>query len=833
MARSRDDILAEIRRLSRTPNITFEKGIMNTDDDSVLGYVQDLKNMEIDRGTVKRRRGSKFLCDQDGDIKKFVSTYSTNLFDINFVFGITGKRELWCWVEEFPEIDFKVMASTHDRNKEYLYSKDGTTQAGGLWLKFPEGDGFHFFEIGKYLFITTTTGLSIRINKRGYIRFAEGEDSLNDRDWSTHVSSVRNETATDPAVYFDIKEATNRELKSFYTIKDISDKSVPVSGILRTAYINDCDVVSKWSDPVVLPELESVYISRIPGISLDDSDGDGILGSQFVDFISDTASESDGYYITRSWDTSSSLSGTMSFDYTVSTASFTNSSVSTINMMFYSSDRLQRLIGWPLNASIDSTNANLGSFVKLKNIQFFPLGALDESQGNVFSGDIITEVVSYDAGRVSTDIVFVPNTATYTMAYNPLAATYRDGEFLTFNVIGTDIVNASKNPVGYNYNLLDSAGASVTSGFGRFFYADVDVQLITTAKCTFQKSSLKYSSDYFFNGGFPAKNIGNDNWDIYGPKTGTVSLQNSNIVNVDVNTKAIETNYTADVFLKNKGDGNNLSDVAYGIKEQRFVVLNNNKVVGVSQKAWGDPTDSSNAYIDYEGQVSSDDYASSAKQYQSVYSPICALDMQSIKPNYEVQFYDIMQNPQKIIATKSNVYILDGGELWISDESLLLKSRVEINFTIYNLEQFYDSIIIFTNKGIYSLDRKNKPYAISDGQNLIVKASTSSNSGSYVITESEEVYHIRIVVAGDGSAFPQAFKISDAVYSIEWGSTPIMQFVDDTLYIAREKDIYGFYQGGWKKRYEFDHKISNLAAMGDSLVVFFFDDLDYSRSDVY
>ena len=62
---SRTELVNELNRYLKTPTVTFEKGLMQTDNDSVLGYVSDLKNMEIDNGVVSRRSGNRYLSNPD------------------------------------------------------------------------------------------------------------------------------------------------------------------------------------------------------------------------------------------------------------------------------------------------------------------------------------------------------------------------------------------------------------------------------------------------------------------------------------------------------------------------------------------------------------------------------------------------------------------------------------------------------------------------------------------------------------------------------------------------------------------------------------------------
>lgn len=281
MAQVGKELFQELQRLYQTPRITFERGLMQTEDDSALGFVSDMSNFEItDGGMIKRRAGSKVLNNSPFLTQNrwhFIKSF--NISGATVILGLNMRREMYAWLMEYPEVDFLVCR--RGVQPEFLKNTANTTPTETMQMCFTRGGKFWILDDEQYVYVCNDFGDAYRINKRGYFQIDLFRDNPSFMSTSTKALSlaVAHSVAANNinyvrALYLDIKDATNKLPDTFHLLEDRYRRTVPIDGGVRVAYRNECGAISEFSDPIVLPESKSVIVSRFPGVTTKSEDTD-------------------------------------------------------------------------------------------------------------------------------------------------------------------------------------------------------------------------------------------------------------------------------------------------------------------------------------------------------------------------------------------------------------------------------------------------------------------------------------------------------------------------------------------------------------------------------
>ena len=119
----------------------------------------------------------------------------------------------------------------------------------------------------------------------------------------------------------------------------------------------------------------------------------------------------------------------------------------------------------------------------------------------------------------------------------------------------------------------------------------------------------------------------------------------------------------------------------------------------------------------------------------------------------------------------------------------MLKERKEISYAIDNIVPFYDGAAIFGSTGLFYINRNDSMQYV---ENIRSIAAVEGDEGCFFISEDERVFLMRISFAETGAPFASLVDISTMQYDIEWGADVQMEYVLDTLYIATEKEVWGW-----------------------------------------
>ena len=816
----------ETRALSSIPSITFEKGIIDTDDNRAIGFVSDLENIVIEKNIAQKRQGSVVLSKQEET--KWLFLQSTVIAGTNILIGINGKREVYGIVESWPEINFRICREGFD------HFRDGYN---GLRINFSKGDRFFSIENNNEFVLMNEYGEAYKILKNGIIRFA-AYAGVNLRSDIKDIENIRYDRSTgyEYCVFLDIQTATNYLPDKFFLVEEKDFKTTPIIGSVRVAYVNDAGVVSKFSEPVFIRDPKSYFVSMVPALSLrQDVDSDNNIGvvlqPGFIQVSDGSESGESGMYVTRTssaaLDSSTFLSSVF---YQIKTTKPSNTGsafkakivVDTVNKKVYM--YVDGKSNSNVAPSFDPNDRENATFFTLSSLK-----SIDTANGTITGGYFTSTDIKEYIGDITAEAIdmfssSVPNTYTSYTTGTPnvlKAASEATGYWFELNIDNEEIFQKDYIPFVADLELQDSTTATIFSWTGRLFECDVSLETKGSDKILFEEA---FNYQESITGSFMTfKHLGNDIWFNDADEK---SFVGADISEVNVATKDIFVtgNFAMTIFsvAENPDIILDYSDTI-GYSDRRIAVLNNDTLLAVSQAPYAN---ASTSQIDYEVAASLNNPTETISKF---YLPVAALDVQTSKPLFEREDVEVIKNITDIATNGNVVYILDGNVLWTSKFDLLLRNIIDLGSEVISIEPFHQGVIAYTTIGAF--------YIVNEGRKTLVDnfravKSVSGGGSTWCLTNDNKIIQIRMSVASSGEPFPQAFDISTNIYNLVWGDKVEMTYCENTLWIAREKDIYGWYEGGWKKRYTFDQKIDTISSLNDELVISFLPE-DYDKDAVF
>ena len=282
----KSQIYEELKRLLVNPKITFEKGLIATSNDTTLGYVSDMNNMEIEGGVISNRKGSFCLNDPDEEYAWRVLTEAT-LCGVSMLIGVTMKREVYVMVEEIHQ---KLMPIYKKGIDPFRIGSDGDLS---FKLQFTRGSKFFIenMESEQYFYIANEFGDIFRINKDSYIQFFEEYDYDSRPDsYRVEADAVRGlGSYTDffsknIGVYLDVVDVSFKENFSIIPIGHDNEFTVPVRGNIRYAPINNAGIIGRFSDTIAITDYKRLVFSPFNGEILQSKDGDLRVNAGFREY---------------------------------------------------------------------------------------------------------------------------------------------------------------------------------------------------------------------------------------------------------------------------------------------------------------------------------------------------------------------------------------------------------------------------------------------------------------------------------------------------------------------------------------------------------------------
>jgi len=848
------NIANELNHYLRTPPVTFEKGLMHTDNDSALGYVSKLHNMEINNGVVERREGTKVLSNPDST-NKYIFMKEMIINGVHFILGITETREVKVFLDHWTEKEIGVY-------KKGIFPLSPSLGVG-FKFQFFRGEKFWLIEDNKYYKLINDFGDAARFNKHGYVQFfwINTSDDLyqNTVNYIPHQKiELARDSTSQIGLYLEITDISHKTPPvDVIKIKDPTKQTPEIRGDVRFAAVNEAGYRGLWSPPIFLSKWESVYFSKNKGLFLNYAKTKRVFKSasnveefhKVKDagvFVSKDLSLADSKKIIPVMEKTET-----EFDYTFFTERYKYSEKYPygfdsldINCDFFIDLQNKKIFLFTSTVFIDNKGYNY-HLNKVKDIHFL----LKNLQCLSFKEDILETT---DGREFLTSSCYDRFSGIDIHAKLQLQYTNMKTCLEWKQLLGTSLTyDSSETPTNTNLfelSLNDSDISKIREiiGGGRDCSMFMDGVTITSNDATMGTCSLKVETPVLFSSGFTKtfetfklkQNIAsffNEDSHLFLKEKGLnlwekISSGKTTIVSID----------NTDVFLQNASLTSTKTDLMMFesdvVENSGFAVWNDDFIKAVSQEFLQKDisncnplyqiSDGTNKKIDY----SSSDTGRVCNQTPDIYKRGAMFvnsmrDTKLMRSSHILNFMEeSIKQPSHIVNNVGVVFVVQGKKIWIgSQDSLILNSYVAIDYTVEYMQPLYNGVLLVTSKGLKFLDKKGSPSQVDSRQikSSKFKATCVGSSEVFGITESEEVVSIRMVFNGDSKPYAKAISLSNAIH-IQWTDSPKMEYVSDTLWIARTHDIFGFKDGGWKTKQVFTQTINNLSQLNGELVVAFY-----------
>jgi len=874
---------AETIRLSRLmsrPKITFEKGLIDVDRDSINGYVSDLNNMEINNGAVSKRKGSVVMNDNT-EAEKWLLLEEINISGTNLLLCINAKRECYVVSDAYPEMNIKLCK---DGFEPIFKTGSGDST---YWMQFKTGDKFWLLDTGRFYIVVSNTGEAYRIMRDGVIRFSESKAPYTHtvpNDVQDRI--LRSRSTRDIVCYVNIIDATNSVCDGAYSGEVSDPRYERIRGDFRFAYMNDSNVISKFSDTVYYHDYAKRVFSTLPlskatmnGYSFEGAEEDGVR------YIVET---DDGYRKQTSF-TPNTLIDVDALMFVVRgtpdpTASDWNSDLmeTTKNMPTTANGKLVEELSKGIyvviprlentdttclgtttgllkvsniesdgNYSLPSVSAPIDSTITSDSWDDYD-GSREDFYTEFFGGDIIE-----GSGPVGTTNPFSEPKAKRTFSasnYNVVSANSYAWQIYKLDVPDsylkaafetvTWIVNVTQDDATWDPS--DSAALDTTLQhrfYGRILKCSIalttdDVGANTSYNIPASGARIEgVISDTLIK----ATNKCGNHWN-YSRTTLDALLAQNGLDSFELSIMSADDSVLIPL------DTDEITAVTdEQIRRRRLVVWNDGEIVSIAQKGFGQAN--FNCYdFAYGATVDSNlegnvNYASASKPISfnekthwinnlvKINSPVTWSKNKSITSfPYDIPaFQELITSAKSVVFNAGKVFVVQENKLWIGESGLVLTNPISVDSTIEHMTALYDGVVIFTEKGISRVNGKGKLFKSATRR---AKKAISSGERIYFVDDGGMVVRGRLVFSENNVPLIQYDNVSEAIVNIEFGDDPEMTLFDDMLYISDGDNVYRFNDklSTWDKHISYGKKIRKLSHYDGKLVTFIYDDPDRFNS---
>ena len=836
-------------RLQRKTLLSFEKGLLNRGDNSVPGFVTELVNCEIVGGKVVGRAGSKNLLpatfSQDAWMLDETGWAACEISGSRFLITVNGKGQVWALNEQYPEILFRV------------YAMQRTTYATPLTLPFTiqnviryqavEPQQFYSLDTNNFFFIISQKGEATRIDKNGIIEWFYGSHTYVGNG-AQYFSNAYNENISESRLLIDAFDATNIEYEDFYTINTSVRNVQPIKGALRIAAVNDCGVISKWSEPRIIQDWQYSYISRLPGYAIDkNKEGDSVLSS-LASLGNTHVDHPDKNYLYVGANDSIGVTIDSSFVGQDNTVVVNNA------LMFFVIDGNRKISCFMAIPKSDN-GANVKSNFHKFSISV-PQEAYYSSAGTLaFRGDTnknIEEILHVFAdnysvtGEIATSIVSYNEDYTYFLESSSYekrihaVISIRNTTYYSFRVAMTKSLESKALEMWYRHNYKTMRLAYVSkadptpttinltlTGFNNYPegvpYGDRIIAIFEA------KIDCNYNIIYpLLSNGYTliSEHIAFDCWKNIKKQVPFDVLATAKY-DYENGILSFNTGLDYPAVVSISQEAFNLNETLSGSLNQRFAIhFSHDNSVLISQQGFSNLI-GNNTIVDivYESD-------NPAQIHQLVNVPVMSLHAKTQRQlaPYELQNVEVIHRLScaPVVAGNGSVFIVDNGTLWLSDMTLLLKKNVEINGFVEHIVSYHDGILVFSDRGVFKVGADLKPIIVGDG---IVAAKVISSKGNVLAVNYDgTVSFYTVFYDPSGAARVKVNDISEPIIEKRFSPNSKLCAVGNIFYIADDKEVYGFSiaenEMGWKRKYVFDAHIQSLFSYNNDLVVALGEDAD-------
>ena len=815
--------------------IPLNKGIVRRSLEIAPGFVSALHNFEIKNGeTLTVRDGTRVLNSMEDQQFYFVDSFK--LSNMTLTLGLNYKRELWGWLDKWPETDFKICDTSPF--KKYAHRDSDSVRFYDNHFSFTKGNKFFVGEDDFSIIIINDYAEIFRIMKVGSIRITTDADVV---DQESSIEDARDIDLITGRIWLDIKEATNKVFDNKMFIGDeYIRNSYRITGDTRFAYVNELGVISELSDPINMEEYRHVVASYFPVVPYNPKNKEVTLerviryGSVKQNYTKIFESTSTGWVeasLTPSdkWEPALPCSvnqGASSYMLAVKSGYHIVGTVKTeIPEGVYLSTcmRTGLIDSVPVKYTINSYNYNA-----------IKLDAVDISTDKFVT-----------ANRVLRSRIFVPSYFTALPLVPGLIKVLTDeDDFLNY----TTAVTFEDKQVEFDSTVINFVFAKdgYSKGYVRLsdvFDGDIYSQKQVTisngvhticfigelletkhsvlsvpdpALVYWEKSMLRAvesKSTLFAKLWTFWKNTGYDCWEYNGV------AEDLSPTNIDPNRQIAVYNGIAedtDVILSSE-DLDSISDVMK--TSHRFALWNDSFVMGTSQRDIG------------FGYFNLTDYL------RVICPPLMTLDYTGLRriPMPLPLIRRAMRNPQHIVITGSNVYSVEDNKIWVGDvNDFMMIDEIELHSAIYDVQAFGSGIIASTKNGLFLVERGSGVKRVVDGERIIPQF-MSACSGGVMVVEDQKIYIAYRKVTDSGSWYPALVQINTQIEEANFEGKLKSVSIGDIIYLADEYTVwlYDTKKSIWCGQYVYGEnaeKIQRLFVSNGKLGVIFETGIDREKS---
>lgn len=788
MPRKNNTGVAGALRLAQTQPVTFSEGLIRTDDNSVLGYVSDLYNTEIDRnGNIRRRKGSVVM--NSGKLnEKWYFKESYQIAGVTVLFGLSYKRELWAWIGAWPETDFKVC-------EKNIYSRFPHYNSGSNrpdynpWVSFSRGSSFHVLKTDRHMTIVNNLNDAVRIYNRGCFAIAKYNEDVTKTFMKDDIDASRNETDIDLAVYVSVKDVTNRIMEPAVVVK--SDDRYPlVEGTVQFAAMNEENVPGKFTDPKKI-ETGSPYFSIFDssyfgkeGLEISPK---GFLSADDADLSLTYGVYKDDYgnnykKIGTSWTPEYPVAGTAeNLDVTFVLQGIYNETTQEVEKkvwMIFKSDPSSYLkiddsaYVWFNVSKVFSwfPDDSDGSFARYRNLDNRVLCLKNNSKPS-YAIDRNT-ISSFTHNVESNEWEFIWDSDKNKATWYEVDIDQSDELFSLQLGLITFTFNDGSETIDRNI-IFPYDGGAVFHGTIKIYPSGTDYRL--TEVCRTYDSFVLNSDVCVF------EHMGYNLWDI-------IQFVAAESIDPDVDVSGV---LTIDDF----GDGEKLIvDNADGQvwdflqNGYRWCVKNGENIVARSQIG----ILGANSVVYELSALTSlpENFNALPSQLKPAYLPVISLHGSSIlrypdpDKNTDV-FYDV----QYAFNVDDVLIVIQDGAIWTGNTNTLkLTYDKAIQGAVLSADRFYSGVLIGTTDGIYFYNNGKLEHCV-DGQKITAITIASGTNGAVVVDDNGRLYYAYIMLMESGF-YAKVNDIHRDVSDIDF-SNAIVKYVNGVFYFAMEDQIIG------------------------------------------
>lgn len=809
MPRKNNTGVAGALRLAQTQPVTFSEGLIRTDDNSVLGYVSDLYNTEIDRnGNIRRRKGSVVM--NSGKLnEKWYFKESYQIAGVTVLFGLSYKRELWAWIGAWPETDFKV-CEKNIYSRFPHYSSGSNRPDYNPWVSFSRGSSFHVLKTDRHMTIVNNLNDAVRIYNRGCFAIAKYNEDVTKTFMKEDIDASRNETDIDLALYVSVKDVTNRIMEPAIVVK--SDDRYPlVEGTVEFAAMNEENVPGKFTDPQKI-ETGSPYFSIFDSLAFDTNKAYSTAVTKVLKASNGNSQSVSGRYAKRMTSGGFAVaSGTWVPDnypdpasyekVTISVAIVTRRFYNYTNSPFsgeteYESQEETYLIMPGVDGSSISApyieNDSFGRMFKVYGIRTVypqkndfayylrPRSIKDQFVYITGKQNTSWAIDAEDVGEHSLNLLTKElNIAVSANLAGRSATWYRLSRAIDYDSYGFKT----------EYDFSDSSSFLWSNSSSVLYVGRIDLYRKKTNtlehivdECVFQHSGFFYDKPEFMTFKHELFNT----WSV---------AENPGFF-VDVDDAGTTVKYT--IANIDSTDGILVVDNTEGkcgdflLNGNRWCVKSGDNIIARSQVGVLDRSGDNILYqLDALASLE-ENHNELPFQLKPAYLPVISLHGSSIlrypdpDKNTDV-FYDV----QYAFNVDDVLIVIQDGAIWTGNTNTLkLTYDKAIQGAVLSADRFYNGVLIGTTDGIYFYNNGKLEHCV-DGQKITAITIASGTNGAVIVDDTGRLYYAYIMLMESGF-YAKVNDIHRDVSDIDF-SNAIVKYVNGVFYFAMEDQVIGLY----------------------------------------